>query len=176
MLDDLLQRVEAASLAVLKMKNLTPEQLNWKPGAESWSILECLEHLNLYGDFYLVELEKSLLRGPQDPSAEVFKSGMLGDYFARLMQPQNGKIKKMNSPKDKNPAHSDLPITTLERFLKQQERMVGLLRMARGVDLTKAKTPITLTKFVKLRAGDTFRFVIYHIERHIAQAERLVQK
>ena len=36
------------------------EKLNWKENPTSWSVLECLEHLNLYGDFYIPELHKQL--------------------------------------------------------------------------------------------------------------------
>ena len=57
---------------------------------------------------------------------------------------------------------------------KQQERMISLLRMARVADLTRTKTAISLTKLLKLRLGDTFRFVIYHVERHILQADNVL--
>ena len=30
-----------------KLKSKTEEELNWKQNSETWSILECLEHLNL---------------------------------------------------------------------------------------------------------------------------------
>ena len=78
----------------------------------------------------------------------------------------------MKSPKDKNPANSALTITTIDRFLKQQERLKALLMQAKQVNLTKTKTSISISNLVKLRLGDTFRFLIYHIERHVKQAER----
>ena len=37
-------------------KTLSLEKLNQKQDDSSWSVLECLEHLNLYGDFYLPEI------------------------------------------------------------------------------------------------------------------------
>lgn len=105
----------------------------------------------------------------------VFKTGFIGDYFANLMLVKDKEMKKMKSPKDKNPFNSALTINTIDRFLKQQERLKLLLIRAKDIDLTKTKTAISLTKFIKLRLGDTFRFLVYHIERHILQAER-VQK
>jgi hypothetical protein len=66
-----------------------------------------------------------------------------------------------------------LSITTLDRFLKQQELLKALLQQALEADITKIKTAISLSKFIKLRLGDTFRFYVYHIERHIAQAEKI---
>lgn len=169
---DLTQRVEKATETVQAFHELSPEQLNFKKHPESWSILECLEHLNLYGDFYLPEMEKQIL-GASHQKASVFKSGILGNYFANLMLPGPDKIKKMKSPKDKNPSHSELSVATIDRFLKQQEHLLGLLEMAKRVNLTKTKTAISLSKLIRLRLGDTFRFYIFHIQRHVLQAEKI---
>lgn len=156
-------------------KKLNSEQLNYKENPESWSILECLEHLNLYGDFYLQEIEKRILETSPTKS-EVFKSSFLGNYFAKTMQPKaDGSIQKMKTFKDKNPLHSELSITTIDKFLKQQNQLLTLLEQAERLDLTKIKTKTTLP-IIKFRLGDTFRFVIYHINRHLLQAERVESK
>lgn len=173
LIEDLLYRTEKATKAVQRLKALSFEQLNYKKSATEWSVLECIEHLNLYGDFYLVEIEKQIIaqKGKAKPAA--FKSGWLGNYFANLMQVKEGKVKKMKSPKDKNPVNSVLTPTTLDRFLKQQERLRSLLIQAQHVDLTHTRTAISLTSLIKLRLGDTLRFFVYHIERHVLQAERI---
>jgi DinB superfamily len=171
LIDDLISITDRSSLTVKKFKHLSADQLNFKRRAEEWSVLECIEHLNLYGDFYLPELEKQILAQEQNPEATVFKSGTIGNYFTNLMQVKNGKLKKMKSPKDKNPIGSTLSPTTLDRFLKQQEKLKSLLLQAKKIDLTKARTSISLTNLIRLRLGDTFRFFVYHIERHVAQAK-----
>jgi hypothetical protein len=176
LIDDLLNRTENATVAARKFKQFPIDQLQLKHNAETWSMLECIEHLNLYGDYYLVEIEKQILSQNGKSKSILFKSGLIGNYFASLMLVKNGKMTKMKSPKDKNPIHSKLTTTTLDRFIKQQERLKSLLLQARNVDLTKTKTSISLTKYIKLRLGDTFRFFIYHIERHIRQAEKIYKK
>lgn len=175
LINDLKKDVENAISEAENFKNLTEADLNFKKNAESWSILECLEHLNLYGDFYLVEIENRILKAKPSPTSTVFKSGILGNYFAHSMQPKpDGSIpNKMKTFKDKNPANSDLPITTIDRFIKQQRKMLTLLEQAKRVDLMKVKTKITLP-ILKFRLGDTFRFVIYHINRHLIQAKRVL--
>jgi hypothetical protein len=173
LITELLGLTEQSIIAVKKFKTLTSSQLNLKNTAGQWSVLECIEHLNLYGDFYLPEMQKQLLETSYKGNSEIFKAGIIGNYFAGLMKTNNGKIKKMRSPKDKNPANSTLTITTLDRFLKQQELLKALLQQALEADITKIKTAISLSKFIKLRLGDTFRFYVYHIERHIAQAEKI---
>jgi hypothetical protein len=172
LIKELLELTEKAIDSARKMKNLPESTLNFKKSPTEWSILECFEHLNLYGDFYLPEIENQMLASPKIDNAMTFRSGIIGNYFANLMKEKNGKIKKMKSPKDKIPATSNLSITTIDRFLKQQERLKSLLIQSKNVDLTKVKTAISLTKLIRLRLGDTFRFVVYHIERHLLQAER----
>jgi len=171
LISDLTARTEKASETVRAYRGLTEEQLNAKQNPESWSMLECLEHLNLYGDFYLPELEKRILTAKPATSA-TFKSGVIGNYFAGLMLPKATGMKKMKSPKDKNPANSGLSVATIDRFLKQQEHLLRLLSLASKADLTKTKCAISISRLIKLRLGDTFRFYVYHIERHVAQAER----
>ncbi len=78
----------------------------------------------------------------------------------------------MKSPADKNPANSTLSLTTIDRFIKQQERMKLILTQSRSADLTKVKVPISISSMIRLRLGDTLRFVAYHNERHMAQAQR----
>ncbi|MTI31603.1 DinB family protein [Xanthovirga aplysinae] len=176
LIDDLQRRTKDCIGKVQQFKSLNQKQLNWKSAPDSWSILECLEHLNLYGDFYLVEIENRILKAPKSQHSLKFKSGFLGNYFAQSMLPKKGKIKKMKTFKDKNPLNSELSFSTLERFLKQQEKMLNLLEEARKLDLMKCKTAISISKWIKLQLGDTFRVVIYHNERHILQAKNVIQK
>jgi len=165
--------VQTAINEASRFKTLTIKQLNAKETTEKWSILECLEHVNLYGDFYLKEIETRILSATPAKNATVFKSGIFGNYFANSMKPKaDGTIpNKMKTFKDKNPSNSNLPITIIDRFIKQQRQMLTLLEQAKQVDLKKVKTGTTLP-IIKFRLGDTFRFVIYHINRHIVQAQK----
>lgn len=176
LIKELMTLIEQSISSVQKFKSLPESKLNFKTNATEWSILECIEHLNLYGDFYLPEIEKVLLESEQKSENNFFKSGFIGNYFANLMKTKNGKIKKMKTPKDKNPINSSLSITTIDRQLKQLEKLKILLEQSRTVNLTKIKIAISLTKFIKLRLGDTLRFVVYHIERHILQAQNTTIK
>ena len=175
LIDELLKLAEAATTAVKRFKDLPESQLNFKEDPEKWSILECIEHLNRYGEFYLPEIEKAIVAHRSHKPVPVFKSGVVGNYFANLMRVKHGRILKMKTPADKNPLGSNLTIITIDRFLQQQELLTSLLTQARHVDLTHTKVPMSLTKHIKLRLGDTFRFFVYHIERHVIQAGKVLQ-
>jgi hypothetical protein len=148
------------------------EALNYKQTAESWSVLECLEHLNLYGRFYIPEITKRISESKRKSEA-VFKSGWLGNYFANSMLPKE-KLNKMKTFKNMNPLNSKLDKKVIEEFISQQNEMLRLLEEARKINLNKTKTAISISKLIKLKLGDTFRFVIYHNQRHMIQAERVL--
>ncbi len=154
--------------------NLKPiNELNWKPDENTWSVLECIEHLNLYGDFYLPEIELKINRSKTKPEIH-FKPGLLGNYFAKSMLPKE-KLNKMKTFKSKNPNGKELNEKTLERFLTQQEKILNLLNDARKVSLNTIKIPTTLGSLVKLKLGDTFRFVLYHNSRHMVQVQKILE-
>ena len=78
----------------------------------------------------------------------------------------------MKSPKEAVPSADADPVMTLAEFIEQQERMLQLLDEARAVNLNTVRVPISLTRWIRLRLGDTFGFVVAHVERHVLQAER----
>ena len=172
LIEDLTERTLLHIAQAKKISVLPIEKLNWKACAESWSVLECFEHLNLYGDFYIPEITNQIERSKSIPK-ENFKPGFLGNYFAKTMLPKN-PIRKMKTFKDKNPRGSKLDAVTLNRFILQQEQILKLLDKAKQVDLSKTKTAISISKIIKLKLGDTFRVVIYHNLRHIAQANKVL--
>ncbi|MBU2906930.1 DinB family protein [Arenibacter algicola] len=174
LLQDLLERTQENKNKAEGLKTLPSETLNWKSSPDSWSILECLEHLNRYGDFYIPEIEKRMASSQQRP-AENFKSGWLGNYFAKTMLPQK-KLNKMKTFKSMDPIGSTLDKEVLTKFISQQQALINLLNKSKEVDLTKTKTGISISKWIKLRLGDTFRVVIYHNQRHMAQAERVLKE
>lgn len=153
--------------------SLTEDKLQYKTKPKSWSILECVEHLNLYAQFYNSEIERRIKNSNSKVTIN-FKSGYLGNKFAKDMLPKKG-MKKMNTFKSKNPIYSKLDTKkVLTNFITYQEELLDLLEEARDKDLTKIKTSLTIP-FLKFRLGDTFRFVIYHNERHIFQAKKVLE-
>jgi DinB superfamily len=150
--------------------------LQYAPGPGKWSAVQCLEHLNTYGRYYLPELEKAIVAAEKKNSHPEtnFKSSWLGAYFTRLMQPkEDGQLRsQMKSPKGHIPAlHPDVN-SVLQEFIDQQQQMEALLLRAEKINIRRHKVPISLSRFIKLSVGDTFGFLTAHINRHILQAER----
>lgn len=150
----------------------TDAELNKRLTNESWSVFECLEHLNLYGNFYLPEIKKRI-ETSKTKTTTGFKSGWLGNYFAQSMLPKDN-LNKMKAFKSMNPIHSSLSKNTVTVFIDQQKQLLDLLKASRNVNLNKVKASISITTLIKLKLGDTFRFLIYHNKRHIVQAKKVL--
>ena len=78
----------------------------------------------------------------------------------------------MKTFKDKNPINSQLDISCIDKFIANQQIMLQLLAKSKHLNLQKVKTNISISTLIKLRLGDTLRFVIYHYQRHLDQAEK----
>ncbi len=174
LINDLVDRTKDNLNRAQRLNEYAIEVLNYKVTPESWSALECLEHLNRYGNFYLPEMAKRMEASTQ-PAVEKFKTGWLGNKFAKSLLPQE-PINKMNSPKAMNPKESQLDKSVVDTFIRQQYELLDLLKQARQVNLNRVKTSISLSWLIKIKLGDTFRVVIYHTQRHIGQAERAVEQ
>lgn len=171
LLEDLRLRTQEVIRQAEEWTSLSDEDLNRKPNEEAWSALECLEHLNRYFNFYLPEFDARLnLKKTGD---DTFKSSWLGEYFAQSMLPKE-KLNTMKTFKSMNPKGSALSRNAIERFLKNNAELLDQLNRAQEVDLRKTKCSISISKWIKLRLGDAFRVVIYHNQRHMAQAQRAI--
>lgn len=150
--------------------------LQQSPMPGKWSAVQCLEHLNTYGRYYLPALEKVIVAAEKRNSQPetLFKSSWLGAYFTRLMQPaEDGRLRsRMKSPKGHIPAIKPDVTTVVNEFVQQQERMEDLLLRAEKINIRKNNVPTSLSRFIKLSVGDTFGFLTAHIHRHLLQAER----
>ena len=174
LIEDLIERTRHNMNTVQQLTEYDDAILNWKAAAESWSVLECIEHLNRYGNFYLPEIELRMKAAPDSTNNNTFKSGWLGNYFARLIGPKE-KVNSMKTLKPMNPSGSALDTSVLTSFIEQQKTILDLLQIAKRKNLSRIKTSISISNFIKLRLGDTFRVVIYHNQRHIQQAQRALK-
>lgn len=154
-----------------KLQTYDLEKLIRREDETSWNILECLEHLNLYGDFYLPQIERKIKNSDTKPNFE-FKSGILGNYFSKIILPKE-KLNKMKTFKDKDPFNTNLNKTVISRFINQQNKLLELLNQSGKVSLNKVKIQISISSLIKLKLGDTFQFYVNHMIRHLNQIDRI---
>ncbi len=84
-----------------------------QPAPGSWSAIQCLEHLNGYGRYYLPAIDEAFRKflAQNRTVPDHFKSGWLGNYFTQSMAPKpDGGLKmKMQSPGTTVPLPSSMP-------------------------------------------------------------------
>jgi hypothetical protein len=158
---------------VSSMRNQDLDSLRWQPNEDSWSMIACIEHLNLYGYFYLPEIERAVQKTTSTSVAE-FRSGILGGYFSKMMLPDS-QMKKMKTFANKNPRQAILDKQVLEVCIDQQLKLLALLRASMHVNLNEVRIPTTISRWLRLKLGDVFRFVINHNLRHLQQIRRIQQ-
>lgn len=154
-----------------------PEILLQQPGESRWSVAQVIEHLNSYGRYYLPHINRSLVE-VKHPSREFYRPGWLGDYFTKSMLPKNnGQVtNKMQSPKSHRPASDIDNNIVFDEFLKQEHQLLEFLDKAEKADLEKIRIPISISRFIKLQLGDTFRFLIAHHQRHFVQVQNTLKQ
>lgn len=168
------QRTEENLALAETYQSLTTNQLTQRPDEGGWSVLECLDHLNHYAAYYLPEIQRAI-SASRHPAVATFTSSLLGNYFANGMKP-GPKMRKIKTFSSADPVNFSNPTdrTALAIFLRDQKEILRLLDQAATVNLTKTKTGISITNWIKLRLGDTLRVVVYHNWRHLEQAQRVL--
>ena len=160
--------------------NLTAEQLFWKPSEKSWSIAQCLAHLNAYSSYYVPVFNERIKNSRFRTPSEYFISTPLGNATYRSVK--LGKVKNirrvLKSPKDYNPLVNKTLKTenAVEDFLAFQDQMTEILDNANQINIKKAKCSLSVRPIIKLRMGDALQFIVYHNERHVEQAKNVMKK
>lgn len=170
LLENLETRVESHLADAVKIfQNLSETALLKPSPAGGWSIAQCLDHLNRYGQYYLPQIKKGLEK--KMPGNDIFISTWLGNYFTKMMEPATG-TKKVKAFKAYVPPPELNAHAVVAAFIAQQETLLEYLKASHTADLNNIKIPVSIARFIKLKLGDVFRFVIAHNERHIQQAKR----
>jgi len=168
--------VKQVIAAAEHLQTADPVKLNYCPAEGSWSVAQVLEHMNAYSRYYLPTIEKSMIHISKDTSAW-FVPGFWGNYFTKTMMPKNVyEVKnKMKTFKTYSPAKGLNVEAVFKEFIQHQNKLLQLLDVARRRNLNTIHIPISISKLVRLKLGDTFRFLVAHEQRHMIQARNAIK-
>lgn len=174
-------QLQARLLAVLETANreFRPQsdaQFRWKPDADRWSILECLQHLNLAERFYIRNIQHkvdTLGLVQTNPSDQTLESDWLGKAMLYAIDPAV-KI-KLPAPGMTRPRRPDElnPTEVLNQFVELQSTLHDLLDKAVYLDWNQEKVMTMFGNWLKIRLGDALQMLVAHTERHMNQAMRV---
>lgn len=159
-----------------KMGSLTVEELNWKPSPEEWSVAQVLEHLLLTNrGFY--PMFDAVLAGAY-PSSLWQRlpglPGMWGKLMINSLQPS--ATRKIKSQAALRPTTSHLDARIVAQFRAEQEQLIARFQavVEKHLEATIISSP--WAKPVTYTLLDAGRISVTHQHRHLAQAERVMQR
>ena len=65
--------------------------------------------------------------------------------------------------------------TVFKEFFQNQNKLLGLLEVARRRNLNSVYVPTNFSKLIQFKLGDMFRFLIAHEQRHMIQATNAIK-
>lgn len=161
---------------------LESEELHYKPNPKSWNIIEVFEHLNLVNGYYLKALDRAWDKLP-DTTDVGFKISWMGNKMVKSMEPKNGKRPfKMKTFQKTDPlvlqekrGNKLIDHIVFQDFMNDLKQFKVLLEKHKEKDMQAAKIK-SIIPILKLKGGDALAFIIAHMERHLLQAENLLNR
>lgn len=161
-----------------RVSRLSASQKNWRPNEYTWSLIDIFSHLNEFSRFYHEAITSKIARTRYTEPKENFVSSPLGKAGWSSMKLGNAKNvkRKFNAPKAYNPTFEKdiVDESAIEHFTAYQSEWLEILEKVKTVNIRRVKIPISISKIVKFRLGDTLLYVTYHNERHVQQAVNLL--
>jgi hypothetical protein len=151
---------------------LTPEQLNWKPRSESWSVAQCLDHLIKSNEEFFPEFDKVAAGTRKNSFWESISplSGTAGKFLVSVLQKDDKRVKtnqKMTPP-------SDIAADIVEAFLKHQKALAGKVESIRDAEWDKIVVTSPFMKLMTYRLSSGLQALVEHEKRHVRQAKRVM--
>lgn len=161
---DLLQQTQEN--LIKKVSGLSPEQLNFKADANSWSVAECVEHLAI-AESNLFGLSQASLKEPADPS----KRKDLKMTDEALVATVADRSKKASAPESFKPSGKFGSFeATLNEFKTKRRSNIEYIKTTSD-DLRNHYNEFP---FGKLDAYQTILLMASHSKRHTDQIEEVM--
>ncbi|HZM89537.1 MAG TPA: DinB family protein [Blastocatellia bacterium] len=152
---------------------LTPQQLNWKPSADQWSIAQCFDHLMTANGAYFPIFEKVLSGEKENTFWESLPwlPAFWGNLLIKSLDPES--TRKLKAPKIFHPSSSTVDGAIIRRFIDQQNQVIRYMKATENLDLDKIKISSPVTNLITYSLMDAYRIIVVHEKRHFLQAVRV---
>ena len=155
------------------LRDLDEEQLNWRPDERSWSIAQCLDHLNVANRIYLAPMLDAIEQARRKGSVRKgpIHSGFFGRWFAASMEPPPKR--RLPAPRKIVPAVRTGRAELIEEWRRTQAEVDAVLRKAAGIDLNGTRFVNPFFSLIRFSVGTAFQVIAAHERRHLWQAEQV---
>jgi hypothetical protein len=166
---------EISERATALLSGLNSAVLMRRPKPESWSVAECLAHLNLSADAYFPIWERELTNAREQNRSgkETYRLDFWGWMLVWALEPPARF--RLRAPRDIQPVNIPAAETILPAFLDRQRQILAAIQAARGIAIDKIKIASPFDARVRYSIWSSFCLNAAHERRHLWQAERAVQ-
>jgi len=155
---------------------LTDAQFTWQPSPNSWSVAQCIDHLNTTARLYLPQLDEAIAnairRGTYGEGP--FSYNVIGRFFTAAMEPPPRF--RMRAPTSFQPPPARPRSEVVAAFKAYQVQFTDRLRQANGLDLARAKVRSPTVNWLRFSLGSGFGLMLAHERRHLWQARQIVAR
>jgi len=173
-LQAMLDQIEAIKLEGQAVTaGLSDAHFNWRPRPGSWSIAECLQHLNIGVTKALPAFDRAIVdgRARQRTATGPFRYGWLSRMMVASMEPPP-KF-QMKAPRIIRVQAGETSYTRTDvvpQFAVVSDQLAERVRAADGLDLARIKAISPVSSLIRMPLGAYFDFILAHDRRHLWQA------
>jgi hypothetical protein len=156
------------------LAELDEERFNARPDERSWSVAQCLDHLNVGNRPYL-EAMRSAVEAARRKGASrqgPIRPRVLERWFIREMEPPPRR--RLPAPRKIVPAARKSRAEVGEEWTRLQGQLRDLLHEAAPLDLNRTRFVNPFLPLVRFSVGTGFLVIEAHERRHLWQARQVV--
>lgn len=163
-------RQEAEGLVI----GLSPQQLQWRPSPDRWSVQQCFAHLNETNRKMAINIDESIRKGRESQltSDGPFTYGFFGRWLHRMMEPPVKRRLRAPAALQAPPGQSWEQIQA--DWKATHDRIDALVLQSNGLDLARIKTKSPASWWASYPLGIAFWIQTAHDRRHLWQARQIV--
>src|SRR5262245_12015941 len=152
---------------------LNAVQLNWRPRPDAWSIGQCLDHLRVANEVYLLPISAAL-EGRQRGNVDEVRLGSFSGWFIRNYIAPNPGGARAKAPKKIAPVQ-DVEASVLDAFIRSNDAIRKLVKRAANYDVNRIRFTNPFIPLLRFTVGAGFEITAKHQSRHLLQAEGVRQ-
>ena len=158
------------------IEEVDEERFNWRPDGRSWSVAQCLDHLNVGNRVYVGPLRDALETARQKGAWRhgPIRPGFFGRWFIRTMEPPPRR--RLPAPRKIVPAARRSRAEVGEEWARVQAQVRDLLHEAGPLDLNATRFVNPFFPLVRFSVGTGFLVIEAHNRRHLWQARQVLAR
>src|ERR1700730_16451584 len=173
---DLKDQLDAADRdAQALVADLNEERGGWRAEAGSWSVAECLDHLAAANRVSLHAMKEPAIRAREQGRVRrgPAKSGFVGRWFARTMEPPVKARFRMKAPRLIKPRTAPPLADAFAGFRTSQDQVRAFLLEYVDLDLAGVRFPNPFVRGIRFSLATGLHVITAHQRRHLWQAWRV---